>query len=77
MPKENKNDETWLDVEIQPAVMEAMIRQYNQFREIESHQIDHEIMNLTDYLSRIVALGLLKHQLLIDAKLKEIEDGKN
>ena len=57
-----KENDYWLDMEIQPSVIASLIRQYNRYAEADSHQVEHEILSFKDYVNQIIVRGLVAYE---------------
>ena len=58
----DEQNDYWIDMEIQPTVIAAMIRQYNRFKEADSYQIEHETMSFKDFVNQIIVRGLTAYE---------------
>ncbi len=56
------NNDYWLDMEIQPCVIASLIRQYTRYREADTHQIDHEIMDFKNFVNQLIVRGMLAYE---------------
>lgn len=66
----------WLGMEIQPPVIASMIRQYNRHREVDSRQLDHEIMSFKDFVNQTIVRGLVAYEPELQKAEKAIEFAK-
>ncbi len=63
--KTGTDKDYWLDNDIQPCVMAGIIRQYKRFREVDSHQIDHEIEPFNDFMNQIIVAGMVAYEQIL------------
>jgi hypothetical protein len=70
--KMSDNNDYWLDMEIQPAIIASLIRRYNRYCEVDSRQLDHEIMSFKDFVNQIIVRGLQAYEPMIQELEKEL-----
>lgn len=73
-----EENDYWLDMEIQPMVIASLLRQYRRYREVDMHQIEHEIMSFKDFVNQIIVRGMTVYEPMLadlETQLKVILDG--